>query len=179
MRFRTEQPPYNMLARGVERSLLPTVQRYGMGVLTYSPLAWGFLSGKYRMGSEVDLTAGRPALAPERFDPSLPANAVKYEAVEQLADVAEGLGRTLPELAMAFVVSHPAITSVIAGPRTMEQLESTLKGADLALDDATLDRIDEIVAPGTDLYRADGAWMPESLTEPSLRRRPLDSRGAA
>lgn len=179
MRFRTEQPPYNLLARGVEKSLLPTVQRYGMGVLTYSPLAWGFLSGKYRKSQPVDLTTGRPSLAPERFDPSLPANAAKYDAVEQLAEVADGLGRTLPELAVAFVVSHPAITSVIAGPRTMEQLESTLKGADLTLDDATLDRIDEIVAPGTDLYRADGAWIPESLTDPSLRRRPLETRGAA
>jgi aryl-alcohol dehydrogenase-like predicted oxidoreductase len=179
MRFRTEQPPYSMLGRGVERSLLPTAQRYGMGVLTWSPLAWGFLSGKYRKGQSIDLTSGRAALAPERFDPERPENAAKYDAVERLAEVADGLGRSLPELAVAFVVSHPAVTSVITGPRTMEQLDATLKGADLTLDDATLDRIDEIVAPGTDLYRVDNAWAPRSLTDAAQRRRPLDSRGAA
>lgn len=179
MRFRTEQPPYSMLARGVERSLLPTARRYGMGVLTWSPLAWGFLSGKYRKGQPVDLTSGRAALAPERFDPELPANAAKYDAVEKLAEVADGLGRSLPELAVAFVVSHPAVTSVITGPRTMEQLDATLAGADLVLDDATLDRIDEIVAPGTDTFPADGAWRPLSLTSAAERRLPLDTRGAA
>jgi aryl-alcohol dehydrogenase-like predicted oxidoreductase len=179
MRFRTEQPPYSMLGRGVERSLLPTAQRYGMGVLTWSPLAWGFLSGKYRKGRSIDLTSGRAALAPERFDPERPENAAKYDAVERLAEVADGLGRSLPELAVAFVVSHPAVTSVITGPRTMEHLDATLKGADLTLDDATLDRIDEIVAPGTDLYRVDDAWAPRSLTDATQRRRSLDARGAA
>jgi aryl-alcohol dehydrogenase-like predicted oxidoreductase len=178
MRFRTEQPPYSMLGRGVERSLLPTAKRYGMGILTWSPLAWGFLSGKYRKGQAIDLTSGRAALAPERFDPERPENAAKYDAVERLAEVADGLGRSLPELAVAFVVSHPAVTSVITGPRTMEQLDATLKGSDLTLDDATLDRIDEIVAPGTDLYRVDNAWAPRSLTDAAQRRRPLDSRGA-
>ena len=178
MRFRTEQPPYSMLARGVERSLLPTARRYGMGVLTWSPLAWGFLSGKYRKGRPVDLGSGRAALAPERFDPESPANAAKYDAVEQLAELADGLGRSLPELAVAFVVSHPAVTSVITGPRTMAQLDATLAGADLVLDDATLDRIDEIVAPGTDTYRADSAWTPRSLTDPSERRLPHDARAA-
>jgi aryl-alcohol dehydrogenase-like predicted oxidoreductase len=179
MRFRTEQPPYSMLARGVERSLLPTAQRYGMGVLTWSPLAWGFLSGRYRKGTPIDLNSGRAALAPERFDPDRPENAAKYDAVERLAEVADGLGRSLPELAVAFVVSHPAVSAVITGPRTMEQFDATLKGADLTLDDATLDRIDEIVAPGTDLYHVDSAWTPQSLTEVAQRRRSLDSRGAA
>jgi aryl-alcohol dehydrogenase-like predicted oxidoreductase len=170
-RFRTNQPPYSMLARGIERSVLPTCRRLGMGVLTYSPLAFGFLTGRLRKGRPVDLTSGRAALAPDRFDPDLPANAAKYDAVEQLAEVAEGAGLTLPELATAFVTTHPAVTSVITGPRTMEQFESLVKTADLALDDDVLDRIDEIVPPGTDLYRADAAWQPRSLTDVAERRR--------
>jgi aryl-alcohol dehydrogenase-like predicted oxidoreductase len=175
-KFRTEQPPYSLIARGVERSLLPTAQRLGMGVLTWSPLASGFLSGKVRKDQPVDLTTGRAALTPFRFDPSIPGNAAKFDAVEQLIEVADGIGCTLPELALAFVTTHPAVTSVISGPRTMEQLEGLLKGADLVLDDATLDRIDEIVPPGTDLYQADGAWQPPSLTNPTLRRRPAHDR---
>jgi aryl-alcohol dehydrogenase-like predicted oxidoreductase len=170
-RFRTNQPPYSMIARGIERSVLPTCRRLGMGVLTYSPLAFGFLSGKIRKDQPVDLTTGRAALAPERFDPALPANFAKYDAVEQLIEVADGIGTTLPELAMAFVTAHPAVTSVISGPRTMEQLDGLIKAADLTLDDKTLDRIDEIVPPGTDLYRADGAWQPQSLTDLTQRRR--------
>jgi aryl-alcohol dehydrogenase-like predicted oxidoreductase len=178
-KFRTEQPPYSLIARGIERSLLPTTQRLNMGVLTWSPLASGFLSGKIRKGQPVDLTAGRAALTPFRFDPTIPGNAAKFDALEQLIEVADGLGRTLPELALAFVVSHPAVTSVITGPRTMEHLESTLKAADLTLDDEVLDRIDEIVPPGTDLYPPDGAWKPISIVDPSRRRRPLADRAAS
>ena len=175
-RFRTEQPPYSMIGRGVERSVLPTCQRLGMGVLTWSPLAFGFLSGKIRKNQPIDLTSGRAAIAPHRFDPSLPANAAKYDAVERLIEVAEGIGVSLPELAMAFVTTHPAVTSVISGPRTMEQLDGLLKAADLTLDDSTLDRIDEIVPPGTDLWDTDAAWRPPSLTDPTTRRRPLTDR---
>ena len=174
-RFRTNQPTYSMLARGIERSVLPTCRRLGMGVLTYSPLAFGFLSGKVRKDKPLELSA-RASLAPERFDQTLPANAVKYDAVEQLIEVADGIGTSLPELALAFVTSHPAVTSVIAGPRTMEQLEGLLKAADLTLDDKTLDRIDEIVPPGTDLYRADMAWQPQSLADITQRRRALSDR---
>ncbi|MFD3405333.1 aldo/keto reductase [Kribbella sp. NPDC058693] len=174
-RFRTNQPPYSMIARGIERSILPTCRRLGMGVLTYSPLAFGFLSGKIRKDQPLDLSA-RAALAPARFDPALPANAAKYAALEPLIEVADSIGRTLPELAMAFVTSHPAVTSVISGPRTMEQLEGLLKAADLTLDDKTLDRIDEIVPPGTDLYTVDGVWQPQSLTDPIQRRRSLTGR---
>jgi aryl-alcohol dehydrogenase-like predicted oxidoreductase len=179
MRLRTEQPPYSILARGIERSVLPTAQRLGMGVLTWSPLASGFLSGAYRQGQPVDLTTGRAKLTPHRFDPAVPGNAAKLAAVEQLVAVAEEVGCTLPELAVAFPLVHPAVTSVIIGPRTMDQLTSSLKGADLMLDDAVLDRIDEIVAPGTDVYRADGAWQPPSLTERAWRRRPTGERTAA
>jgi aryl-alcohol dehydrogenase-like predicted oxidoreductase len=175
-RFRTEQPPYSLISRGIERSVLPTCQRLGMGVLTWSPLASGFLSGKNRKGQPVDLSTGRAALTPHRFDPAIAANAAKFEAVEKLLEVADGIGCSLPELALAFVVSHPAVTSVISGPRTMEQLDGLLKGAELTLDDETLDRIDEIVPPGTDLYKADGAWDPITLTDRNHRRRSLADR---
>jgi aryl-alcohol dehydrogenase-like predicted oxidoreductase len=179
LRFRTEQPPCSLLARGIESSVLPVCQRLGMGVLTWSPLAWGFLSGKYRAGRDVDLSAGRPALAPQRFDPALLANAAKYQALERLTELADGIGCSLPQLAVAFTVAHPAVTSVIIGPRTMHQLEDLLSGARLALDDQALDRIDEIVPPGTDLYRADGAWTPPALASKALRRRPAAERAAA
>ncbi|TDC36186.1 aldo/keto reductase [Micromonospora sp. 15K316] len=178
-RFRTEQPPYSLLARGIEADVLPVCQRYGMGVLTWSPLASGFLSGRYRDGRPADLTRGRATLTPARFDPAIPGNAAKYRAVEELVALAGQLGCTLPQLAVAFPATHPAVTSVLIGPRTMAQLDGLLAGADLTLDDAALDRIDEIVPPGTDLYTADGAWRPPALTDPGRRRRPVDDRAAA
>jgi aryl-alcohol dehydrogenase-like predicted oxidoreductase len=168
LRFRTEQPPYSLLARGIESSVLPTCQRLGMGVLTWSPLAWGFLSGKYRNGRDVDLSAGRPALNP-----------AKFEAAGQLAELAAETGCSLPQLAVAFPVVHPAITSVIIGPRTMQQLQDLLNGASLALDDKILDRVDQIVPPGTNLYNPDGAWSPPALADAALRRRPVAGRAAA
>jgi aryl-alcohol dehydrogenase-like predicted oxidoreductase len=150
-----------------------------MGVLTWSPLASGFLSGKIRAGEPVDLSVGRAALNPGRFDPELPGNAAKFEALGKLTELAADLGVTLPELAVAFPAAHPAVTSVIIGPRTMEQLTAALEGATLTLDDATLDRIDEIVPPGTDLYRVDGAWPPPVLVDAARRRRPRPDRAAA
>lgn len=179
MRFRTEQPPYSILARGIETSVLPVCERYGMGVLTWSPLASGFLTGKYRMGGAIDLTTGRAALTPARFDPSLPVNITKLEIVERLVELANDVGCSLPELAVAFAAAHPAVTSVIVGPRTMEQLDGLLKGASLTLDDATLDRIDEIVAPGTNIYQPDGAWRSAVMADASLRRRAIGDRAAA
>jgi aryl-alcohol dehydrogenase-like predicted oxidoreductase len=178
LRFRTEQPPYSILARKIEADVLPVTQRYGMGVLTWSPLASGFLTGRYRRGRPVDLSTGRAALTPSRFDPAIEVNARKLDVVERLVEVASAIGCTLPELALAFPVAHPAVTSVIIGPRTMEQLDAALHGAALALDDAVLDRIDEIVPPGTDLYQADGSWRPPSLAVPAHRRRPLSDRAA-
>lgn len=178
-RFRTEQPPYSVLARGVETSVLPTARRYGMGVLTWSPLASGFLSGRYRSGRSVDLTSGRAQLNPARFDPSIPENITKLEAADRLAELAADIGCTLPELAVAFPLAHPAVTSVIIGPRTAEQWEALLKGASVVLDDSALDRIDEIVPPGTNLYHPDGAWQSPSLTDTGLRRRPTDERTAS
>ncbi|MFJ8663142.1 aldo/keto reductase [Streptomyces sp. NPDC093795] len=177
-RFRSEQPPYSLLARGVEASVLPVARRYGMGVLTWSPLASGFLTGKYRKGQPIDLTSGRPALTPHRFDPSLPGNAAKLDAVEEFVALADEIGCTLPELAIAFPAAHPAVTSVIIGPRTMEQLEGLLKGAPVLLTDDVLDRIDAIVPPGTNLYQPDGAWRSPALTDLAVRRRPVEERAA-
>src|SRR5882757_5725566 len=177
-RFRTEQPPYSILSRGIETSVLPTCQRYGMGVLTWSPLAFGFLTGRYRRGVAADLSTGRPTIRPERFDPSLPETAAKLDIVEQLVTLADEVGCSLPELAVAFVVAHPAVTSVIIGPRTMEQLEASLKGAALLLEDDVLDRIDEIVAPGTNVYNPNGPW-PVPALRVDRRRRPITDRAAA
>lgn len=179
LRFRTEQPPYSLLARGIESSVLPVCQQLGMGVLTWSPLAWGFLSGRYRRGQDVDLAVGRAALAPHRFDPALPGNAAKYEAVERLTALAAETGCSLPQLAVAFTMAHPAVTSVIIGPRTIQQLTQLLDGASLALGDEILDRIDEIVPPGTNLYNPDDVWRPRAVGDAALRRRPLAERAAA
>lgn len=178
-RFRTDQPPYSILARGIEASLLPVCERYGMGVLVWSPLAFGFLTGKHRKDRPVDLETGRAAIRPAFFDPTIAENAAKLDAVEQLIELAESIGCTLPQLAIAFTVAHPAVTSAILGPRTMPQLEGLLKGASVTLDDATLDRIDEIVPPGTNLYNPATSLPPRSLTETALRRRPLAERAAA
>jgi aryl-alcohol dehydrogenase-like predicted oxidoreductase len=167
-RFRTEQPPYSLLVRGIELDVLPTAQRHGMGILTYSPLSGGWLSGNWSADSSPTSPARQRLAA--RFDMSLPENQRKLEAVEQLAQVAEGAGLSLIELAIAFVVNHPAVTSAIVGPRTMEQLDSQVPAADVALDAATLDRIDEIVRPGVNLNPADTSYGEHVLT-PALRRR--------
>jgi aryl-alcohol dehydrogenase-like predicted oxidoreductase len=178
-RFRTEQPPYSILARGIESEVLPVCRRYRMGVLTWSPLAFSFLSGRFRRDAQADLTTGRPLIRPHQFDPDNPETTAKLDAVEQLVTLADEIGCTLPELAVAFVVSHPDVTSAIIGPRTMEQLESLLKGASLILDDDVLDRIDEIVPPGTNLYNPNRAFPLHHLTDPTERRRPVTARAAA
>jgi aryl-alcohol dehydrogenase-like predicted oxidoreductase len=176
MRFRTEQPPYSILMRGIERSVLPLCERYRMGVLTWSPLGWGYLTGRIRRGAPIDLTSGRARHDASRFDPDRPENQRKLDAVEELIRLADDLGCTLPQLAVAFPLVHPAVTSVILGPRTPEQLDDLLAGVDVELDDNTLDRIDEIVPPGTDLI--DFAWKSPALTDPAARRRPLADRAA-
>ena len=167
-RFRTEQPPYSLLVRGIELDVLPTAQRHGMGILTYSPLAGGWLSGSWSADSSPTSPARQRLAA--RFDMSLPENQRKLEAVEQLAKVADDAGLSMIELAIAFVVNHPAVTSAIIGPRTMEQLESQLPAADATLDAAVLDRIDEIIKPGVNLNPADTSYG-EQVLEPALRRR--------
>jgi aryl-alcohol dehydrogenase-like predicted oxidoreductase len=176
LRFRTEQPPYSILTRGIERSVLPLCQRYRMGVLTWSPLGWGFLTGRIRRGAPIDLTAGRARHDPTRFDPQLPENQHKLDVVEDLLALAGDLGCTLPQLAVAFPLVHPAVTSVILGPRTPQQLDDLLAGDKVELDDATLDRIDEIVPAGTNLI--DVSWKPPALTDTWARRRRPGDRSA-
>jgi aryl-alcohol dehydrogenase-like predicted oxidoreductase len=167
-RFVTEQPPYSILVRGIEEDVLPTTQRYGMGTLTYSPLSGGWLSGRWRKDA-----AGAPASAARpsaRFDMSSPANQRKLDIVEELAQLAEHAGMTLIEMAIAFVLNHPGVTSAIVGPRTMEQLESYLPAADLTLPTDVLDRIDELVAPGVTINPEDNSYGTHELT-PEARRR--------
>ncbi|HEY5161289.1 MAG TPA: aldo/keto reductase [Gaiellaceae bacterium] len=169
-RFVCEQPPYSLLVRGIEADVLPVCRRYGMGVIPWSPLAGGWLSGRYRKGKETP-TSLRAERIPGRYDMSLPENQRKLEAADRLAQLAEEAGMTLIELALAFVLQHPAVTAAIIGPRTMEQLESQLAAPKIRLDATLLDRIDEIVPPGTNLNAADAGWEPPSLLLPSLRRR--------
>jgi aryl-alcohol dehydrogenase-like predicted oxidoreductase len=168
-RFVTEQPPYSMLVRAVEADVLPTCMRHGMAVVSYSPLAGGWLSGRWRRdaGQQSSSRAGR---LPERFDLSQPANQRKLEAVERLARLAEEAGITLIQLAIAFVLNHPAVTAPIIGPRTMEQLESQLAAADVVPDGGVLDRIDEIVPPGTTVNPVDNSFDNPAL-QPAARRR--------
>jgi aryl-alcohol dehydrogenase-like predicted oxidoreductase len=168
-RFVCEQPPYSMLVRGVEEDVLPACRRHGMGVIPWSPLAGGWLSGRWRKGEDAP-DSTRADRIPARYDLSLPANQRKLEAADALAQLAEEAGLSLIHLALAFVVNHPAVTAAIIGPRTMEHLEGQLGAADVKLDDAILDRIDEIVPPGTNVNPADGGWQNPDL-EPAARRR--------
>ena len=167
-RFVCEQPPYSMLVRGIEADVLPACERHGMGVICWSPLAGGWLSGR------ADVTkpgSNRAERIPLRFDMTLAANQAKLEAARSLAAVAADAGLEPIHMALAFVCYHPAVTAAIVGSRTMEQLESQLGAADVDLDAAVLDRIDEIVPPGTNLNPADAGWVPPSLTDPARRRR--------
>jgi aryl-alcohol dehydrogenase-like predicted oxidoreductase len=168
-RFVCEQPPYSILVRGVEADVLPTCRRHGMGVIPWSPLAGGWLSGRYRKDSEVP-ESRRADRIPGRYDLSLPENQVKLEKADALARLAEEAGISLIELALAFVVRHPAVTAAIIGPRTMDHLESQLSAAEVTLSDEVLDRIDEIVPPGVNISPSDGGW-PNPGLEPAARRR--------
>jgi aryl-alcohol dehydrogenase-like predicted oxidoreductase len=169
-RFVCEQPPYSMLVRGIEADVLPTCETYGMGVIPWSPLGGGWLSGKWRRGAE-DLTSRRAARLPDRYDMSIPANQRKLEAADALALLAEKAGISLVHLAVAWVINHPVVTSAIIGPRTMDQLTSQLGALDVELDDDVLDGVDEIVPPGTNFSFADAGYAPPALTDARLRRR--------
>ena len=169
-RFVCEQPPYSLLVRGVEVEVLPLCQRYGMGVIPWSPLGGGWLSGKWRLGAGQPEST-RAERIPGRFDLSIPANQRKLEAADALARLAEEAGMSLVHMALAFVIRHPAVTAAIIGPRTMEHLVAQLGAVDVKLDDALLDRIDEIVPPGSNFGPADGGWSPPWLADASLRRR--------
>ncbi|HEY5265740.1 MAG TPA: aldo/keto reductase [Acidimicrobiales bacterium] len=168
-RFRTEQPPYSLLVRGIERDVLPVAQTYGMGVIPWSPLAGGWLSGSFGAGKPN--TSRRSAMIPARYDMSIPANQRKLEIVTELTALADEANMTLIELSLAFVLEHPAISAAIIGPRTMEQLESQLSAPEIRLEPAILDRIDEIVPPGTNVNGEDAGWSPSVLTRAHRRRR--------
>ncbi|MBA8815549.1 aryl-alcohol dehydrogenase-like predicted oxidoreductase [Microbacterium halimionae] len=172
-RLRTEQPSYSILARGIEREVLPVCDRYGMGVLTWSPLAWGLLTGKYRADNDRSLSPGRALWGPRHM-----SDLNKAATIEQLAPAADEAGISMTHLAMAFVMAHPSVTSAIIGPRTLEQLDDLLAGADISLDDDLLDRIDEIVPPGTDVGFSEVGYVPQSLSDTSLRRRAEHDRAA-
>jgi aryl-alcohol dehydrogenase-like predicted oxidoreductase len=170
-RFVTEQPPYSILTRGIEADVLPTCERHAMGVISWSPLQGGWLSGRYRKDTDIagPVSTARQRLA-NRYDLSLPENQCKLDAAEQLAQLADESGVTLIELAIAFVLNHPAVTAAIIGPRTMEHLESQLAAANVVLDDVVGDRIDKIVPPGTNLNPADAGWQSPALQAAARRR---------
>ena len=168
-RYVTEQPSYSILQRGIETHVLPVTEDYGMGVIAWSPLASGWLSGAIRAGREI--TTSRATMMPQRFDLEVPANRARLDAVEQLATVAADAGLTMIQLALGFVTAHPAVTSAIIGPRTIEHLHSQLAAADTVLSDDVLDAIDDIVAPGVDLAPEEKIDTPPSLLDPALRRR--------
>jgi aryl-alcohol dehydrogenase-like predicted oxidoreductase len=169
-RFVCEQPPYSILVRGIEQDVLPTTQRYGMGVIPWSPLAGGWLTGRYRVGREQP-SSTRSNRLPDRFDLSLSVNQRKLEAAEALAQLAEEAGMTLIEMSLAWVVRHPGVTSAIIGPRTMEHLESQLAAAEVTLTEDLLNSIDEIVPPGVNVNPFDSGYANPAL-EPAARRRP-------
>jgi aryl-alcohol dehydrogenase-like predicted oxidoreductase len=171
-RFMCEQPPYSMLIRSIEKDVLPVCEGYGMGVIPWSPLAGGWLSGRYSKGGESPGSSRRAQMLPSRYDMSIPANQAKLEAAQALGEVSDGAGMPLIEMSLAFVTSHPAVTAAIIGPRTMEQLESQLGVLERpVLSGEILDQIDEIVAPGTNVNPADTGWDAPWLTESAPRRR--------
>ncbi|HEX4659234.1 MAG TPA: aldo/keto reductase [Streptosporangiaceae bacterium] len=171
-RFRTEQPPYSIVNRSIEREVLPVCQRYGMGTLVWSPLGQGLLTGRYRKGQRAD--THRSGGMPRHFSDDR-----KLDVVEQLVPLAEKAGLPMTHLAVAFAIANPGVTSAILGPRTMEQLDDLLAGADVTLDDEILDRIDQIAPPGTDTAPNDVAYTPPAISNASLRRRPAAERSAA
>jgi aryl-alcohol dehydrogenase-like predicted oxidoreductase len=169
-RFRTEQPPYSILSRGIEREVLPVAQRYGMGILVWGPLAQGMLTGRIRKGQPTDLR--RASLFRAFSDEG------RIDAVEQLIPLADKAGLPMTHLALAFAIAHPGVTSALIGAHTMEQLDDLLAAADVTLADDILDQIDEIVPPGTDVGTLDQAYLPPALQRPDLRRRPSAERAA-
>jgi aryl-alcohol dehydrogenase-like predicted oxidoreductase len=170
-RFRTEQPSYSLLNRGIEREILPVCQAYGMGVMVWSPLAMGLLTGRYR---EEGVDSAR-----RRFNPAYFADAVKRAAVEGLAALADEAGMPLGHLAMAFAIAHPGVTAAILGPRTLTQLDDLIAGAEVTLGDDLLDRIDAVVSPGGDVGPLHAPYVAPALATPALRRRPQPERAAA
>ncbi|MBB3930942.1 aryl-alcohol dehydrogenase (NADP+) [Kaistia hirudinis] len=173
-RFRTEQPPYSILDRGIEGDMLPTCQRYGMGVVVWSPLSKGMLTGRYRKGQPLPEGGTRARVFSRQM-----SDERSLDAVEQLIPLAAEAGMSLTYMAMAFVMAHPGVTSALLGPRTMAHLDDLLAGAETRLTDDLMDRIDQIVPPGTDVGLNEAAYRPPAVTQPGLRRRPASERVAA
>jgi aryl-alcohol dehydrogenase-like predicted oxidoreductase len=172
-RFRTEQPPYSILDRGIERDMLPACQRYGMGVMVWSPLSKGMLTGRYRKGQPL------PDSLRVKYFPRQMSDERSLDAVEQLISLAEEAGLSLTHMAMAFVMAHPSVTSAILGPRTMQHLDDLLASAEVRLSDDVLDRIDQIAPPGTDIGLNEANYNPPAMLQADLRRRPTAERAAA
>ncbi|MFI6345521.1 aldo/keto reductase [Streptomyces sp. NPDC050560] len=170
-RFHTEQPVYSLLNRGIERDVLPTAQRFGMGTLVWGPLGQGLLTGRVRRNAPNPLR--RSGMVRHMEDER------RLDTVERLIPLAAEAGLPMTHLAMAFTIAHPGVTSALIGPRTMEHLDDLLAGLDVALGDDVLDRVDEIVPPGTDIGVLDQAHLPPALEVPGLRRRPRAGRAAA
>jgi aryl-alcohol dehydrogenase-like predicted oxidoreductase len=168
-RFRCEQPPYSLLSRSIEADVLPVAESYGMGVIPWSPLAGGWLSGRWSTDNPPE--SRRAALVPSRYDMSIPGNQRKLEVVDALSKLADSAGLPLIEMALAFVIEHPAVTAAIIGPRTMDHLEAQLPASDVKLSQDVLDQIDEIVPPGTNPNPADTGWTNPWLDDPWHRRR--------
>jgi aryl-alcohol dehydrogenase-like predicted oxidoreductase len=163
-RIRTEQPPYSILNRGIEREVLPVAQQYGMGILAWGPLGQGMLTGRVRRGQDTDVIRARYN--------AVFRNEQRLDAVEHLVPLAQEAGVSMTHLAMAFAISHPGVTSALLGARTMAHLDDLLAGTETVLSDEVLDRIDEIVPPGTDVGALDQAYVPPALDKTHLRRRP-------
>lgn len=172
-RFRTEQPPYSILDRGIEREVLPTCEKYGMGVMVWSPLSKGMLTGRYRKGQPMPDSLRVKAFPRQMSDER------SLDAVEQLIPLAAEAGLPLTHMAMAFAIAHPGVTSALLGPRTIQHMDDLLAGAEVRLSDEILDQIDAIVPPGTDLAVNEANYKPQALVNPALRRRPIADRAAA
>ena len=172
-RVRAEQPPYSILARGIEREVLPACERYGMGAMVWSPLSKGMLTGRYRKGQKL------PDSLRAKYMPRQMSDERNLDAVEQLIPLAAEAGMSLTHMAMAFVMAHPGVTSAILGPRTMQHLDDLLAGAEVRLTDEVLDRIDQIAPPGTDVGLNEAAYNPPAILNADLRRRPTAERAAA
>jgi aryl-alcohol dehydrogenase (NADP+) len=172
-RFRTEQPPYSILNRSIESEVLPACQKYGMGAMVWSPLAKGMLTGRYRKGQPLPESLRVKVFREQMSDEH------NLDAVERLLPIAEAAGLSLTHMAMAFAVAHPGVTSAILGPRTMQQLDDLLAGAEVVLGDDILDQIDAVVPPGTDAGPMGALYAPPAVTQAGLRRRPVAERAAA
>jgi aryl-alcohol dehydrogenase (NADP+) len=171
---RAEQPPYSIFVRGIERDVLPVCARYGMGVFVWGPLNSGWLTGKYARGRIPSGSRGErwAANQSKNFDDERTPVQRKHDLVDALTDVGREAGLSLTHLALAFSHEHPAVTSTIIGPRTMEQLDDLLASAEIRLDAATLDAIDSLVPPGVNVDNdADSGWIAPWITNAALRRR--------